>query len=192
MLVIMILSVTLAISMMDDIKQDPRSAIIAIFILAIAVIPLTPFISSFVTNFFSDIIVKNFMMSEGKIKVEKDYSLAKALEVRGELTKAVEEYKKIIEKDPKDIIAQLNLAEIYHRKIKNYKEALNIYKRLLETKIEDSLKVFILNQMADIFDAANQYDQAKESLEEIMKRYPDTKFARQAKSRIAKYLSKNT
>ena len=184
MIIIMVLFGTLGIAIRDNFGQYAFS--FAIFIGIVVAFPLAPFIASFVTNFVLEVMVKNFMMSEGKIKVEKDYSRAKSLEVRGKLDEAVEEYKKIIEEDPRDIIARLNLAEIYHHKLKNYEDALNIYNQLLEIKIEDNLKVFILNQKVDIFDTTSQYEKAKEILREVIRNYPDTKFARQARARLDK------
>ena len=127
------------------------------------------------------------------LKVSKTYSAANVFLVKEKYAEAIKEYRKVIEEDPEDITAQLKMAEIYDHKTKDFAKAIQEYKKLLTMKeVEDNLWVSVKNRLADIY--SQQLENREETLrqlQQIIERFPGTKYSHQALQRISKLKEAN-
>lgn len=136
-------------------------------------------------NFFGE-SATSLIFSSGKIEKIKHYSKARAFAIQHKFEEAIKLYQELIEDDKNDITAYLELAEIYHDKLKDYSAAFNCYNKIEKYSTENSDIIFAINRKVDIYLHDKKYSEAIEELEKIIERLPDIKDAMRAEERIKK------
>ncbi len=151
-----------------------------IFFVAILGALIVPPITDFITQKFT-----GFLYSAVGIRIDKPYSLPKSYYAKGRYGEAIEEYRKMLEEDPEEVTAQFEIADIYYFKLKNYSQATTEYREVLSKNPDDELWTFTINRLADIYcEHFKEPDWAIRELEKIIRKFPDSKRAMQAKRRI--------
>lgn len=159
---------------------------IYIFFVAILGALIVPPITDFITQKFT-----GFLYSAVGVRIAKSHSLSKSYYAKGKYEEAVGEYRKMLEEDPKDVTAQFEIADICYFKLKNYSQAATEYREVLNKNPDDELWAFTINRLADIYcEHFGEPDWAIRELEKIVRRFPDSKRAVQARRRIESIKSK--
>ncbi|MBA7654542.1 Cell division coordinator CpoB [subsurface metagenome] len=159
---------------------------IYIFFVAILGALIVPPITDFITQKFT-----GFLYSAVGVRIAKSHSLPKSYYAKGKYEEAVGEYRKMLEEDPKDVTAQFEIADICYFKLKNYSQAATEYREVLNKNPDDELWAFTINRLADIYcEHFGEPDWAIRELEKIVRRFPDSKRAVQARRRIESIKSK--
>jgi len=113
------------------------------------------------------------------LKVTSDHSKAESDSIKGDFKSAVEEYERVIAKDPRDAVAHFELAELYLEK-KDYHKAAGMYEEGLAhaRKLGREQYSSAHTRVADIY-AHHLYDveAARRHLQAIIKKYPKTVYA---------------
>jgi hypothetical protein len=162
------------------------SFLIYIGFIAILGLLITPPITDFITQKFT-----GFLYSAVGIRIAKPYSLPKSYYAKGKYEEAIKEYRKMLEEDPEDVTAQFEIADIYYGKLKNCSQAATEYREVLNRNPDDKLWTFTINRLADIYcEHLGKPVWAIRELEKIVRRFPDSKQAIQAKKRIESIKSK--
>ena len=169
----------------DKLSAFGSFAVYIFFVIILGVLIFPP-ITDFVVQKFT-----GFLYSAVGIKIAKPYSLPKSYYAKGKYKEAIEEYRKILEEDPEEVTAQFEIADIYYFKLKNYSQAATEYREVLNKNPDDELWAFTINRLADIYcEQFGEPDWAIKELEKIIRRFPDSKRAIQAKRRIESIRSK--
>ncbi|MCK4648531.1 tetratricopeptide repeat protein [bacterium] len=159
---------------------------IYIFFVAILGLLIIPPITDFITQKFT-----GFLYFAVGVRIAKPYSLPKSYYAKGKYQEAIKEYRKMLEADPEDITAQFEIADICYFKLKNYSQAATEYREVLNKNPDDELWAFTINRLADIYcEHFGEPDWAIRELEKIVRRFPDSKRAVQARRRIESIKSK--
>lgn len=162
------------------------SFLIYIFFVGIIGALIVPPITDFITQKFT-----GFLYSAVGIRIAKPYSLPKSYYAKGKYEEAIKEYRKILEEDAEEVTAQFEIADIYYFKLKDYNQAATEYCEVLNKNPDDELWAFTINRLADIYcEHFKEPDWAIRELEKIIRRFPDSKRATQAKRRIESIKSK--
>jgi outer membrane protein assembly factor BamD (BamD/ComL family) len=129
------------------------------------------------------------MLYEDNTEVEPQpyYSVAEAKKKRGLYTEAVAEIRKQLAKFPADYQGQMLLAEIQAEHLDDLQGADLIVRRMLEQRGHSSSNLaFALNTLADWhLKHAQDSDAAREALQQVVTRFPETELAALATQRIA-------
>ncbi len=113
------------------------------------------------------------------LTVKSDHSKAESDTIKGDFAGAVEEYERVIAKDPHDAIAHFELAQLYFEK-KDYHKAAGIYEKGLAhaKKLGREQYSSAHTRLAEIYaHHLNDVEAARKHLQAIMKKYPDTPYA---------------
>lgn len=115
------------------------------------------------------------------------YSTAEALRRRGKFRESIYALQEQLQKFPTDFTGQFMLAEIQAENLNDLQAAQTTIHRICEQKNHSPANVmFALNSLADWYlKYAQDPEAAREPLEQIIRRLPDTEFARTAANRIA-------
>ncbi len=140
------------------------SFLISITFFAILVVP--PF-TDWVAKKFADSL---YFPDIGKVE-EKLYSLPRSLARRGEFEEAVKEYQKLLENDPDDRTARMEMADILSSHLRKKREAFQEFELLYQTAEEEKEKLFLLNRMIDILIEEGETERARELLENSLKEW---------------------
>ena len=122
------------------------------------------------------------------LKLLKSYSIAERMIIEEDLSGSITEYEDAVADDPSDIEARLRLAEVlfqnaeYRKAVEAYESALRIGKGLGAER-----RCLILTRLAQIdAEQLGELDKARNLLETIIKKYPDTRFSNYAEERMAR------
>ena len=121
------------------------------------------------------------------LKVLKVHSEAEKRVNDDDLPGAIEEFDRIIAEDPHDLEARFRLAEICCRN-NEYRKAATTYEALLKSakKLEMSSRCVALTRLSEIYaQHLGDVGRAREIINLIIDKYPDTKYARYAKERLS-------
>ncbi len=118
---------------------------------------------------FTDWIAKKFVHSlyfpdTGKVE-EKLYSIPRSLAKEENFEEAVKEYRNILEKDPDDRKARMEMADILLDKLNKREEAIKEFNILHDTAEDKKEKIFFLNRIIDIWIKEGEIKKAKKTLE---------------------------
>jgi len=133
------------------------------------------------------LITHTFMAGRSRgLKVLKVHSEAERLVTEEDLPGAIREYVRIVTEDPEDVDAWSRLADLCYQN-GSYRKAAKAYERVLEHAHEfgPDRHCSVLTRLADI--RANQLGDvagARGLIETIIREYPETKYARFARSRL--------
>jgi len=120
------------------------------------------------------------------LKLLKVHTEAERKVAEDDLPGAIEEYQKIIAKDPDDITARFRMADLCYQN-KDYRKAVEAYRALAELneKLDLSQQCSALMRLSEIH-AGNLGDLrgARKYLEKIIEEHPDTKFSEYATNRL--------
>jgi tetratricopeptide (TPR) repeat protein len=123
------------------------------------------------------------------LKVLKVHSEAERRVNDDDLPGAIEEFDRIIAEDPHDLEARFRLAEICCRS-NEYRRAATTYEALLKSakKLEISSHCVALTRLSEIYaQHLGDVGRAREIINTIIEKYPDTKYARYAKERLSTF-----
>ncbi|MGC3957167.1 MAG: hypothetical protein QM813_04130 [Verrucomicrobiota bacterium] len=121
------------------------------------------------------------------MKPQAYYSSAEAKRKRGQYHEAVEDIRRQLDKFPHDFAGQMMLAEIQAHDLHDFPSAVITIQRICnQPKYTQGNLASALNTLADWhLKYSADPDAAREALEQIMARLPDTEFALLAEQRIA-------
>jgi outer membrane protein assembly factor BamD (BamD/ComL family) len=122
-----------------------------------------------------------------EVELRPFYSIARAKQKRGNYQDAIAEVAKQLERFPEDYEGWMLMAELYGDNLKDNEQAQNCLAEILSHKDHKPKNiVFTLNRSADWhLGLASDREAAREALEEIVRRFPDSEFAHSASQRIA-------
>ncbi|NOZ64591.1 MAG: hypothetical protein GXO71_06645 [Caldiserica bacterium] len=117
---------------------------------------------------FADWIARKFAHSLyfpdiGRVE-ERLYSVPRSLALKGEFEEAVKEYQKLLENDPEDRTARMEMADILAGKLKRKREAIQELEFLYQTAEEAKEKLFFLNRTVDLLIDEGEIKRAEELL----------------------------
>jgi len=124
---------------------------------------------------------------DAEVELRPLYSIARARQKRGLYQAAITEVQKQLERFPTDYEGWMLLAEIHGDNLKDNSEAQRCVSEILSHQGHGPRNlVFALNRSADWhLNLAGDRDAARNSLEEIQRRFPGSEFAHTAAQRIA-------
>ena len=142
---------------------------------------------------FADWVARKFAHSLyfpdiGRVE-EKLYSLPRSLARKGEFAEAVKEYRKLLENDPEDRTARMEIADILAGKLERKREALQELEFLYQTAEEEREKLFFLNRMVDLLIDEGEKKRARELLENALGEWEGKEEASFLKERLARVIS---
>lgn len=185
-LIIGMLFTSRKLSILGDRLGAFGSFAVYIFFVIILGVLIFPPITDFIVQKFT-----GFLYSATGVRIAKPYSFPKSYYAKGKYKEAIEEYRKMLEEDPKEVTAQFEIADIYYFKLKDYNRAATEYREILNKNPDNDLWTFTINRLADIYCGHfKEPDWAIRELEKIIRRFPDSKRASQAKRRIESIKSK--
>ena len=154
-----------------------------VFFGAIIGLMIAPDVGHFVSNLFVGTVLGD---TEKFDRPPQTYSRARSLVVQERYDEAIEEYRRVLEMHPGDVQAQRAIGEIYMEKPGDLQHGMEEYNKLLGFKIEDATRVTILMRLADLYEQRYNHPQyAAGCLAEIVRRFPETKYAEAAAERLA-------
>ncbi len=121
------------------------------------------------------------------LKALKVHSEAEKRVNDDDLSGAIEEFERIIAEDPHDLEARFRLAEVCCRN-NEYRRAATTYEALLKSakKLEMSSHCVALTRLSEIYaQHLGDVGRAREIINSIIEKYPNTKYARYAKDRLS-------
>jgi tetratricopeptide (TPR) repeat protein len=120
-----------------------------------------------------------------KGRVMKECSRARSLAARGKFEQAVEEYRRALEKEPDNIRLRMDIAEIYSREMKDFRQAVAELEECLKIHLSEIQGASVLNRIADIYETdLRDPEAAVEALGRIARKWPLTVSAERAEQRI--------
>ncbi len=120
------------------------------------------------------------------LKALKVHSAAERKVAEGDLPGAIAEYESISAKDPSDVTARLRIADLC-LEAKEYEKAATEYEVLAGKPrgLNVDQHCSVLTQLSETYARhLRQTEKAREAVQEIIERYPDTDYARFAKERL--------
>lgn len=119
------------------------------------------------------------------VEVRPQYSRAEARASEGHYEEAIAEFRKVIEEYPDDVNAHVRIAEILCRHFQRYDDGIAEIRIALEKDIKPEQWAFLSNRLADIHvEYRRDFVAAREALQEILIKLPDTKYAAKARERV--------
>ncbi len=179
--------VLLMIGMWSGMTEAPSDKIVGligtlVFALVIGFM-LAPDIGSLTANLFVGGIMGENVKFDRPPQI---YGPARALAAQERYGEAIEEYRRVLRMHPGDIEAQTGIAEIYLEKLGDLERGMQEFNTLLSLKLDDSRRVTILMRLADLYDERyNHPGYAAKCLAEIVRRFPESKYAAAAGERLA-------
>ncbi len=153
--------------------------IVAVYWLLIAIMIAPP-----LADFFGEKLA-GVLLREGRMKVTKEYSVAKSLAAQGKFEEAIEEFRRGLEKEPDRLMLRLEIAEIYARDIKDYRRAILELEECLKIRLGPTQGGSVLNRIADIYEVnLGDVEAALTTLARIAEKWPGSKPADRAQKRI--------
>jgi tetratricopeptide (TPR) repeat protein len=154
--------------------------ILHIILLAILVLPLG--------HLGAELIKITVMPDPSKgLKLLKVHSEAERKVVEDDLPGAIEEYEKVLAKDSSDIAARLRMADLCNE-AKQYEKAAAAYEVLLRKPqgLGVDQHCSVLTRLSEIYARQlGEYEKAREVVQLIIDKYPDTEYAKFAKDRLS-------
>ena len=120
------------------------------------------------------------------LKLLKVYSAAEKKVAEDDLPGAIEEYEAVIARHPNDIAPRLRMADLCHE-AKQYERAAAAYEKLAGKPqgLNVDQHCSVLTRLSEIYARhLGQLEKARETVQEIIERYPDTDYAKFAKERL--------
>jgi tetratricopeptide (TPR) repeat protein len=137
----------------------------------------------------TETIVETFWPDRSKgLRIMRFYTRAEEKVIEDDLPGAIEEYEKVIAEDPDDLRARLRMAELC-AEAEQYDKAVATYEVIL-TRSEElgkSQHCTVLTRLSDIY-SRHLFDvhRARENIQAIIDRYPDSSYADFARERLAR------
>jgi len=153
--------------------------IVAVYWVLIAVVIAPP-----LADFFGEKFAGLFL-HEGRVKLTKEYSIAKSLAAQEKFEEAIEEFRRGLEKEPDSLMLRLEIAEIYARDMKDCRRAISELEESLKMRLGPTQGASVLNRVADIYELSlGEIEAALATLARIVERWPGSKVADRARERI--------
>ena len=121
------------------------------------------------------------------LKLLKPHTEAEKRVVQDDLPGAIEEYEKVLKDNPGDLDARLRMAEVCIE-AKQYKKAAETYEAVLKKfpKLAIERHSVVLTQLSEIYGRhIGEIEKARESIQVIIDKYPDSNYAKFAKERLS-------
>lgn len=119
------------------------------------------------------------------VEVRPQYSVAEARAREGRHQEAIAEFRKVIEKYPDDVNAHVRIAEILCNHFQRHDDAVTELRLALAKPGKDETWAFLANRLVDIqVEHLHDYVAARTTLQEILLRLPDTRYAEAAHARV--------
>jgi len=142
--------------------------------------------------FFFDIVTglgdrfSNFIMPQmDNVEVRPEYSTAEARAREGRYKEAIVEFRKVWEKYPNDVNAHVRIAEIQSRQFQRFDEAVRELHAGLAKSNKPEQWAFVANRLVDIHvECLHDFVAARETLQQTIIKFPNTKFAEAATARV--------
>lgn len=184
LLVLFSFFVILLIAMMVGLVGGVTGGLGGLGITLSIIIPLGLIAGIIFSGLFSRMMTELFFSTEG-IKYREPHSRAKALLAQGQVEEALKEYRRILEKDPQDVEAQVELASIYEEQLEDYLRAVMEYEKALGLDPEENLFCFVSHRVADIYrEHLDLPRRARQILEKIEEKFPGSPHAQRAREKI--------
>ena len=133
--------------------------------------------------------VANMVFSDSGEDAEPDIlSVARGLVARGEYDEAIASYNSAIAKEPDNRLAWTDIAKIYADKLNQPEMAVATYQRAAEAvEWQDDDSAFFLFRISEWqADELNDSNAAVATLEEIIKKFPETRHSANAMNQLSK------
>lgn len=158
----------------------PTSPIIVAFYWVVVAVIIAPPLA----DFFGEKLA-GVLLHKGRMKVTKEYSVAKSLAAQGKFEEAIEEFRRGLEKEPDSLMLRMEIAEIYARDIKDYRRAIFELEECLKIRLGPTQGGSVLNRIADIYEVnLGDAETALTTLARIAEKWPGSKPADRAQKRI--------
>jgi tetratricopeptide (TPR) repeat protein len=105
---------------------------------------------------------------------EKHFQLAEQYASQGQANRAIEEYKKVIASDEKNTLAPkalIKMGQLYREKLKNYDEAIQVFRKVYKKSEDPVDKVYSLKTIAQIY--KDDLDNPKLAVDEYVALYSE-------------------
>ena len=169
-----------AVAWYRDLTTASATTILHVIFLVFLILPLGALAA--------ETIVVTFLPDQSKgLKLIKVYTEAEKKVVGDDLPGAIEEYEKIIAEDPDDLKAQIRMAELCGE-AEQYDKAAAAYEAILEGSKELGREQHcsVLTLLSDIYAKhLCESEKARQNIQTIIDKYPDTEYAEFAKERLA-------
>jgi hypothetical protein len=123
----------------------------------------------------------NVFYSPGEEIEKSPHDEARAKVAQGDFDGAIEEFRKVVEKDPTDTFALAEISRIYCEKLHQPDQGAAVFEEALQNEWPPDAAAFIANRLADVYwKNLNEPLRAREVLVQIAETMPDTRHAQNA------------
>jgi tetratricopeptide (TPR) repeat protein len=125
------------------------------------------------------------MLSSGEEVKQEGASKALALVARGDYEGAIKEYEGVLAEKPDDAFTVSEIAKVCAEKLGDPVRGLHVLRQHLESrewKTDDA--AYLMFRMVDIYMSEQNYDEAKELLEQITASFPESRHVGNARHKI--------
>jgi tetratricopeptide (TPR) repeat protein len=154
------------------------------YLLAICVIGVGLF---FVNVFFrfGNSLAKMFYPDDDQVELHPQYSVPEARVCEGKYEEAIVEFRKVWNDYPHDVNAHVRIAELLCQHFQRYDDAVRELRAALEKRCKPEAWAFVANRLVDVqVEYLRDFVSARATLQEIILKFPSTKYAESARARV--------
>lgn len=142
--------------------------------------------------FFLDIVtgisgrMTGFLFPEvGDVELHPEYSIAEARVREGKYREAINEFRKVWNDYPNDVMAHVRIAELLCQYFQKYDEAVTELRAALNKKCKPEAWAFVANRLVDVqVEHLHDFVTARETLQQIILKFPSSRYCEAAKARV--------
>ena len=119
------------------------------------------------------------------VEVRPQYSIAEARVCEGKYEEAISEFRKVWDEYPNDVNAHVRIADIQCQHFKHNDEAIRELRAALAKKCKPEAWAFVANRLVDVqVEYLRDFVGARETLQQIMLKFPSSRYAESAMARV--------